>query len=172
MSRTIWIDSRHAAAAEKLAQNLRYLLENVNIQKKPLAFACIGSSRIPGDNLGPIVGTILTRYNCPHIYGTMEEPLNALTLPNFLPMLDIIEKKYCLIAIDAAIGTREQSGLMTLTDECLYPGSGVAKNLPAIGHLHITGVFDNLESAAARQLLPGLCRNISLGLMKCNRKEL
>lgn len=165
MSSTIWLDGRTAGVSAAFAQNLRYLLENVNIERKPLAFACIGSAKVMGDNLGPLIGTILSRYPCPRIYGTMQAPLNALTLPGYLPFLERIKKEHCLIAVDASLGHRPQTGCITMTDDCLYPGAGVSRNLPAIGHLHITGVFDSLDSPQARQLLPVLCRSIGLGLL-------
>lgn len=170
MSCTIWIDSHAADVPAVFAQNLRYLLENVNTGGKPLAFACIGSAKIMGDNLGPMVGTILSRYPYPHVFGTMESPLNALTLPGLLPFLEHIKNQYCLIAIDASLGFGSQTGHITITDDCLYPGAGVSRNLPAIGHLHITGVFDSLDSPDARLLLPGLCRGIGFGLLEFFRE--
>lgn len=169
MSRTIWINSRTIGADAIFEQNLRYLLKNVNSSNKPLAFACIGSARVIGDNLGPIIGTILTRSNYPHVYGTLDDPLNALTLPDYFPVLKDIERQCCLIAIDASIGNGGQSGHLTLSDTCLYPGSALRRALPALGSLHITGVFDGLDSPKARQLLPVFCRNMGPGLLRICR---
>ena len=165
MSCTIWMDSRTPDASDIFAQNLRYLLENVNPSGKPLAFACIGSAKVTGDNLGPLIGTILSRCPYPQVYGTMAAPLNAITLPRYFALLERINKHCCLIAIDASLGSKAQSGHITLTDACLHPGAGVSRNLPAIGRLHITGVFDSLDSPDARKLLPVLCRSIGLGLL-------
>lgn len=170
MSHTIWINGRITGADTIFAQNLRYLLENVNSSNNPLAFACIGSSRVTGDNLGPIIGTILTRSHYPHVYGTLEHPLNALTLPDCMPMLRDIEQRYCLIAIDAAIGNVGQCGHLTLSSTCLHPGSALRRQLPPLGHIHITGVFDSLETRKTRQLLPVLCRHIGLGLLEICRE--
>ena len=170
MSRTIWINSRSTGAEAIFARNLRYLLKNVNSSNKPLAFACIGSAKVIGDNLGPIIGTILTRSNYPHVYGTLDHPLNALTLPGYYPILNEIEQQYCLIAIDASIGNGGESGHLTLSDTCLYPGSALRRRLPALGSLHITGVFDGLDSPQAGKLLPVFCRNMGLGLLKICRE--
>ncbi len=170
MSRTIWINSRTIGADAIFARNLRYLLKNVNSSNKPLAFACIGSTRVIGDNLGPIIGTILARSNYPHVYGTLDHPLNALTLPDCFPVLNDIERRYCLIAIDASIGNGGQSGHLTLSDTCLYPGSALRRRLPALGSLHITGVFESLDSPQAKQLLPVFCRNLGLGLLNICRE--
>jgi putative sporulation protein YyaC len=166
MSCTIWIDSRTENASGILAQNMRHLIENVNIYRKPVAFVCIGSSLVNGDNLGPLIGTVLTRYYFHPVYGTMETPLNAQTLLTQLPLLKQLKNSYFIIAVDASIGAVSQKGYITLSDQPLFPGAGVAKHLPAVGDLHITGVFDSLDSSSSRQLLPPLCRQISLGLLR------
>lgn len=172
MSCTIWINSLSPQASELFAQNLRFLLKDVNPWGKPLAFACIGSAKVTGDNLGPLIGTILSRCHCRNIYGTVSMPLNALTLPDQQSFFRQLEKDCCLIAIDASIGSAAQRGLITLTDQSLHPGSALCKNLPAIGHLHITGVFNILEDEQTRQLLPVLCRAISLGILDvCKNKR-
>lgn len=171
MSQVIWMDGRMPDKGAVFARNLRYLLENVNRARKPLAFACIGSARIMGDNLGPMIGSILSRSRYPHVFGTMENPLNALTLPGRSRLLEQIGRKYCLIAIDASLGSHSQSGHITLCDSCLYPGAGVSRQLPAVGQLHITGVFDSLDTRQAGQILPDLCRCIGLGLLEICKEE-
>ena len=103
MNRTIWINSTLPDACDIFSRNLRYLLHHVNPHKMPLAFACIGSANVCGDNLGPLIGTILTRHSLPNVYGTMAEPLNALTLPDYMPLLKAIEKSCCLVAVDAGV---------------------------------------------------------------------
>lgn len=165
MSHTIWINSRTSDASAVLAQNLRYLLENVNSSNKPLAFACIGSSRVMGDNLGPIIGTILSQKNYPYVYGTLDNPLNALTLPEHLTQLKELTKNCCVIAIDASIGNCRQSGHLTLSDTCLHPGSAIRRRLPAVGRIHITGVFSSLNAPETRELLAPLCKSIGHGLL-------
>ncbi len=165
MDHTLWINSGLPDAVDIFDRNLRYLLCHVNPDHQPLAFACIGSANVPGDNLGPLIGTILTRQGRPNVYGTMEEPLNALTLPHYMPLLQYMEETCCLIAIDAAIGNKAQCGYLTLTKGTLSPGSALRRKLPPIGHLHITGVFEQLDTAACRRLLPLFCRQITAALI-------
>ena len=128
MNRTIWINSTLPDACDIFSRNLRYLLHHVNPHKMPLAFACIGSANVCGDNLGPLIGTILTRHSLPNVYGTMAEPLNALTLPDYMPLLKAIEKSCCLVAVDAAIGNKAQCGYLTLTKGTLSPVQHCAEN--------------------------------------------
>jgi len=170
MKHTIWINSRLPDAADTFGRNLRYLLHRVNPQRKPLAFACIGSANVPGDNLGPLMGTILTRHGLPNVYGTMEWPLNAITLPHNMPLLKTIEKNCCLIAIDAAIGNPAQSGHLTLTEGALFPGSALRRQLPPVGHLHITGVFEGLNYPSARTLLPAFCYPLTYAILPLQSK--
>ena len=170
MYSSIWINSAQPDAADIFSRNLRYLLNRVNPRGKPLAFACIGSANVPGDSLGPLMGTILIRHGLPNVYGTLEWPLNALTLPHNMPLLKTVEKKYCLIAIDAAIGNPAQSGHLTLTEGALFPGSALRRRLPPVGHLHITGVFDNLTHPSARTLLPAFCYPLTYAILSLQNK--
>lgn len=165
MYSSIWINSALPDAADIFGRNLRYLLNRVNPHQKPLAFACIGSANVPGDNLGPLMGTILSRYGLPNVYGTMERPLNALTLPHNMSLLKNVEKNCCLIAIDAAIGNSAQSGHLTLTEGALLPGSALRRQLPPVGHLHMTGVFDTLNPTTACTLLPTFCYPLTYAIL-------
>lgn len=172
MYHTIWINSALPDAADIFGRNLRYLLDRVNPHKKPLAFACIGSANtaVPFDNLGPLMGTILTRHGLPNVYGTMDCPLNALTLPHYMPLLKTVKKNCCLIAIDAAIGTPAQTGCLTLAKGAIRPGSALQRKLPPVGHLHITGVFDSLDNAAALTLLPVFCYSLTDAILSSQNK--
>ena len=165
MYSSIWINSAQPDAADIFSRNLRYLLNRVNPRGKPLAFACIGSANVPGDSFGPLMGTILTRHGLPNVYGTMEWPLNALTLPHNMPLLKTVEKDCCLIAIDAAIGNPAQSGHLTLCRGCIRPGSALNRKLPPIGALHITGVFNSLDNIAALTLLPTFCHPLTYAIL-------
>ena len=168
MCSTLWVHSATPDAVCKMNQNLRYLLDNVNPAHRPLAFACIGSANVCGDHLGPLIGSILSRCHLPHVYGTMLAPLNALTLPRYLPLLHALTNRCCLISIDAAIGTPAQTGYITLSEGPLCPGSAHRQNLPPIGDLQITGVFNQLTDNNSRQLVPTYCRLISKAILNCS----
>ena len=47
-----------------------------------------------------------------------------------------------VIAIDASLGTKEHIGYVTLRQGPLKPGQGIAKNLPEIGDISITGIVN------------------------------
>ena len=57
-----------------------------------------------------------------------------------------------VIAIDAALGQKNDVGLVTLSDSHIFPGIGVNKKLPAIGDMSITGIV-NLSGHTGANLL-------------------
>ena len=54
-----------------------------------------------------------------------------------------------VVAIDASVGTPKQMGCITLRKGALRPGRAVGKNICPIGHVEITGIFDNLHDTSA-----------------------
>ena len=76
------------------------------------------------------------------IYGNLEHPVHAI---NLAETMERIYQKYedpYVIAIDASLGTKEHIGYVTLRQGPLKPGQGIAKNLPEIGDISITGIVN------------------------------
>ena len=118
-------------AMESLASELALVLE------KDAVFVCIGTDRCTGDSLGPLVGTMLSKYDLgDHIvYGTIKHPVHALTIEKTVAEIQEKYKGRQVIAIDAASGLF--SGYMRVKDEPILPGLGVGKTLPAVGDYSI-----------------------------------
>ena len=119
------------AVAKHLTNSLMEILERDAI------FVCIGTDRCTGDSLGPLVGTMLSKYDLgDHIvYGTIKHPVHALTIEKTVAEIQEKYKGRQVIAIDAASGLF--SGYMRVKDEPILPGLGVGKTLPAIGDYSI-----------------------------------
>jgi putative sporulation protein YyaC len=117
-----------------------------NIDGKYLLL-CIGSDRYIGDCLGPLVGTALEKMKleCP-IIGTLENPVHAINLRKQLSYIESTYPKHKIIALDACLGAEENIGCIQLKADCLYPGKGVGKKLPAVGDLSIVGIVDSCEN--------------------------
>lgn len=103
---------------------------------------CIGTDRVTGDSLGPLIGYKLSKKFLPlyNIYGTLDTPVHAL---NLTETIEEIKKKHpdnCIIAIDASLGNRNHLGYVTLKDGSIQPGAGVKKNLTTVGDISITGI--------------------------------
>lgn len=105
---------------------------------------CIGTDRSTGDSLGPLIGNKLKTFESIGytVFGTLDEPVHALNLKETLM---IIENKYTnsgILAIDASLGQISSVGNIQILDGALKPGAGVKKELPEIGHFHITGIVN------------------------------
>lgn len=57
------------------------------------------------------------------------------------------------LAIDAAVGTKNHIGLVSLSRQPLSPGKGVARPLCPVGDISITGII-NEASVSSEILLP------------------
>lgn len=109
---------------------------------KPPVVLCIGTDRLIGDSLGPLVGTLLERSGrCGlPVYGTLSAPVHALNIDEI--QLEI-KKKHpdsLVIAVDASLGDPCRVGCVSLHSGSLHPGSGVNKQLTAAGDISITGI--------------------------------
>lgn len=104
---------------------------------------CIGTDRSTGDSLGPIVGTKLqeVNHNYFHIMGTLENPVHASNLPEYLRLIDKFKNPF-VIAIDACLGNIDSVGYINIGEGSIKPGAGVNKHLPAVGDLHVTGIVN------------------------------
>lgn len=97
-----------------------------------------------GDCLGPLVGYKLERLcdTMQHkfvVCGSLAHPVHAVNLRQKLHYVKHLGD-FLTIAIDASIGAKENLGMLCLSNSALYPGEGVAKSLPPVGEISITGV--------------------------------
>ncbi|WP_052703059.1 spore protease YyaC [Paenibacillus beijingensis] len=121
------------------------------LQQQPgyseIVIVCVGSSRYPGDALGPIVGSKLARLLGQHpsvyLFGTTEKPVHALNLNKTVAHIAAKRKGAYVIAVDACLGQFYKIGTLQLVEEPLQPGSGLGKSLPAVGHIHFKGIVNN-----------------------------
>lgn len=142
--------------------------KNIN-EKQEIVLLCIGSDRATGDCLGPIIGHNLHRYQTRphkknfHIYGTLENPLHAKNLEATLQVIQLYHPEALIIAIDASLGIVDHIGYVTLGEGALSPGVGVAKKLPAVGDIFITGIV-NLSGFGSQMLLQTTHLNLVMKL--------
>ncbi len=94
---------------------------------------CIGTDRITGDCLGPMVGSRLKSRGIKlPVYGTLEHPLHADNLPSLLPALKKCYPSHHFLAVDAALGPRQHLGEVMIKPSPLQPGRGLKKSISAI----------------------------------------
>jgi putative sporulation protein YyaC len=175
-----YFDAKDKLASFRLAECLSKLLLEHNLVYETVVVLCIGTDRVTGDSLGPLVGYKLSKSRLHNltVYGTLENPVHAL---NLTETTKEIYKRYSnpfIIAIDASLGTSNHLGYITLGKGPLTPGSGVKKTLVPVGDIFITGivnvsgVLDNLVLQTTRlDTVMTLADCISLGIRLAERND-
>ncbi len=120
------------------------LLEILLPCRETPVIVCIGSDRVTGDCLGPLVGHLLTtKYNVrAFVYGTLSRPVTALNLCESAEFIKSAHPKNKVLAVDAALGSRSDIGLIRINKGGVFPGSAVDKVLPKVGDYSIIAVVN------------------------------
>lgn len=128
---------------EILSDRLFSVLGQIPAQQ-PLIIVCVGTDRSTGDSLGPLVGSQLKKYSLDgiHLYGTLEQPVHAMNLKETLDSINSHYNNPYIIAIDACLGQLASVGCIQIGNGPVKPGAGVNKELPPVGHMHITGIVN------------------------------
>lgn len=141
---TYYIENKTAGADSRLGTILFDLLNSCGKDFHELVILCIGSDRITGDSLGPLVGHSLSKASLhhTHVYGTLARPVHALNLNETVTMLNEQHPHSLTVAIDASLGTKNHLGFLTVAKGSLEPGLGVRKKLQPVGDISITGIVN------------------------------
>ncbi|MCD8040971.1 MAG: spore protease YyaC [Clostridia bacterium] len=111
---------------------------------KPPVIVCIGSDLSIGDSLGPVTGTKikerLSGLNC-FVYGTLAKPVTAKEIKYVTSFVTTTHPQSPVIAIDAAVGSAGDIGLIKLAPRGVKPGSGANKKLAKVGNVSIIGII-------------------------------
>jgi putative sporulation protein YyaC len=141
IGRTHWSDPLSAAHLAVALASLP-LENNIDI-------VCVGTDRSTGDSLGPFIGSALQARQkagvlAPQVavYGTIHDPVHALNLSETAQAIASKGRQSTIVAIDACLGRVKNIGYISVKRGPLQPGTGVNKQLPAIGDYHIIGVVN------------------------------
>lgn len=96
-----YINERSRSASEELASLFSYCIQKDGRMFRELVFLCIGSDRITGDSLGPLIGYQLSPY-CSrifHVYGTLDDPVHALNLPDRIRTSIPATRRHCSLRL-------------------------------------------------------------------------
>lgn len=139
-----YINEKKTSASSELAHLLNQCIRSSEKNWDEIVFICIGSDRITGDSLGPLVGHHLTRHQWKniHIYGTLEHPVHALNLESTLCQIKTRHPSALCVAVDASLGSKKHVGFITVGTGPILPGAGVNKDLPPVGDIFITGILN------------------------------
>lgn len=167
-SRVHYINGRSETAPKLLAAQLGQLMSVICSPETQPVFVCIGSDRVTGDSLGPLVGSkLLCSSGFSHpVYGTLDFPIHALNLKDAMHMIKSFHPCSPIIAIDASLGTKRHQHYITVSSGSLCPGSGVDKKLMAVGDISITGII-NTSGEFAQLILQTTRLSTVMSLADC-----
>lgn len=150
---TYYFNSKEDNVSAKIAHALSSFINFYYYQSREIVILCIGSDRVTGDSLGPLIGYKLENFNRDnyaafrrfgyrrlHLYGTLEYPVHAMNLKETVDDINFYHPDCPIIAIDASLGNNKYIGYITVGLGPLHPGTGVNKKLPAVGDIFITGI--------------------------------
>ena len=109
-----------------------------------LLFLCIGSEKISGDCIGPIVGTLLKeKYRIPYpVLGTEDNSVNGANIRAYRDNIKKYFPDYKIIAVDSAVGDDKDLWTLKIREGGVRAGGALNPSVEYYGN-----VLDNLLSA-------------------------
>ncbi|MBI2914710.1 MAG: spore protease YyaC [Firmicutes bacterium] len=132
-------------AEQRISHALSTAVSGVARSSSELVLVCVGTDRSTGDALGPLVGSKLAGEFVGarvRVYGTLDEPVHAVNLGRVIKSVETDHPGALLVAVDACLGRPENVGQITVRSGPLRPGTGVRKELPAVGSCHVLGIVN------------------------------
>lgn len=125
--------------AKQEIMNITEKLDRILPKNKEIIIIAIGSDRVTGDCLGPLVGEFLKETGV-WAYGNLTSPITALCVEEIWEMVRQRHPNAFFLAIDSAVGESQDVGKIKVIPKGLRPALGVGKNLPTVGHASVIGV--------------------------------
>lgn len=100
-----------------------------------IVFICIGSNKVTGDCLGPLVGSYLKSMYKATVYGDMENPINYQNAEKIMKKVENNNGGSLKVVIDSALG--KNIGDIIIDDGKVEIGKGLNKNKNIYGDISI-----------------------------------
>ncbi|MCI8372621.1 MAG: spore protease YyaC [Lachnospiraceae bacterium] len=168
-----YFNTQEEDAFEQLGLALSSMISVYHRACSEFVILCIGTDRVTGDSLGPLIGYKLSRINLDriYVYGTLDCPVHAQNLDETLAIIHEEHPNIPIIAIDASLGNKKHLGYITLGKGPLLPGAGVNKDLTAVGDICITGIV-NTSGLLEHMLLQTTRLSTVMNLADCIAKAI
>jgi len=103
---------------------------------------CIGTEKIIGDALGPLVGDFLTEiYDIDaFVYGKSKKNVNGVNYIDYLTHIQTHHNNSLIIAVDSCLGEKKDVGKIKYTRAGVKAGGALGKDNGRIGDIGILGV--------------------------------
>lgn len=153
------------------AQDFEFDCALLSLGKLPVVL-CIGSDRVTGDCLGPIVGQMLVERGAnAFVYGTLSRPVTALNLKDAVKHIRETHGEKKVLAIDSSVGRSADVGKIRINFGSISPGSADGKDLPKVGDVSITATVTDPHKTPLSAVRLGtvypLARSICERIIRC-----
>lgn len=106
-----------------------------------IVFFCIGTPNVVGDSVGPRVGDALKDKGIKaFVYGSSTSPITALNVDKYHALLCDKHSSDLIIAIDSALGDKNDIGTIKLKDGGICPGGAFNKTNFKIGDVGLLAI--------------------------------
>ncbi len=153
------------------SRNFEFECAMLSLGKLPVVL-CIGSDRVTGDCLGPLVGQILVERGVnAFVYGTLDRPVTALNLVGAVQHIYETHPEKKILAIDSSVGKLSDVGKIRIAFGSIAPGSADGKKLPKVGDVSITATVTDPHKTPLAAVRLGtvysLARQIASQIIDC-----
>lgn len=123
---------------------------------------CIGSDRVTGDCLGPIVGQMLIERNAnAFVYGNLTRPVTALNLKESIVGIKKRHADKKILAVDSSVGKLSDVGKIRVAFGSIAPGSADGKKLPKVGDVSVTATVTDLSKTPLSAVRLGIVYSLA-----------
>lgn len=121
-------------------------IQKCNKDFSQIVFLCVGTDRVIGDAIGPLVGSklkaLFKNYNIfnINIYGSLKDNVNYINVQDTIKKINNYHKDACIIVIDSALSKKENIGKIFVSNAKTMLGKGLNKNKVEVGDISIKAV--------------------------------
>lgn len=132
-------NSKKKELSLKMGLDLAYLIRN---EKEPIVIMCVGSDKVVGDSLAPIVGEYLTKKFKikAYVYGTLKNPITAQNVVSAYNFIKIRHAKSKIVIIDATLSDSENINFVRLENNGIIPAGYFKNGNKIMGDISILGI--------------------------------
>lgn len=139
---------------DKFRRDFKQKLERINQDYSNMVFLCIGTNKLAGDCIGPVVGSYLSKMQNEFIqvYGTIEKNLNFSNAKNVISNIYKRNQNPYIITLDAALSNKNNNGDVVLSSGYIKIGKALEKNICFYSNINIKCVVGNYHSTKEANL--------------------
>lgn len=124
----------------------KFYIQKYNKPFSQVVFLCVGTDKVIGDSIGPLVGSklqeLFRNYNIfnINIYGSLKDNVNYINIQNIMNKINKHHKDACIIVIDSALSRKGNIGKIFVSNKATVLGKGLNKNKVEVGDISIKAV--------------------------------